>query len=356
MLSWIQVKNFRCFEEARLDLHPETTVLVGQNAQGKTSLLEAACLLMRLQSPRTSVRTDFIRFGAKACVIEGETKDARLRFGQSSTARKLAVNDAVASRSTDYLACTSRVVWMDHADMNLARGGGEHRRRFLDFAAAQLFGAYLPALRSYERALRSRNFLLKRDAAIAWKQVDAYAQLMEKHGKILSGCRDELIVRLSPYVAAIHERLSQGREAAALAYAKGHPGESLTADLEARRAEEERGRGTACGPHRDDVVLEINGRAAGAFASEGQQRTLCLALKLAQARVLEEGRGEPPLLLMDDIFGELDKHRRQALLGCLPAGTQKVMTTTFLDWAEGADPGGLTYEVAGGLTRLKSHS
>jgi DNA replication and repair protein RecF len=348
MLKWMRLKDYRCFEAAEVPFHAGTTLLVGRNAQGKTSLLEAACLLMRLQSPRTNTRTDFIRFGAKACIVEGQFNDTLLRVGQSSTVRRLAVDNVVTSRSGEYLSRTSRVVWMDHADMNLVRGSAEHRRRYLDFAAAQLYPTYLPALRNYERALRSRNFLLKRDAVIPWRQVDAYSKLMATHGELLSACRVELIARLRPHVRAAHQALSGGEEEGMLTYQGGYEGNSLEDDLAQARSEEERSRSTARGPHRDDVLLEINGRAAGSFASEGQQRTLCLALKLAQARVLEEGRGEPPLLLMDDIFGELDKARRQALLVNLPPQSQKIITTTFVDWADESGLDALIYEVEAG--------
>src|SRR3954471_6641537 len=110
MLSRLMLRDFRCFEQAELVLHPDLTLLVGRNAQGKTSLLEAMCVLMRLQSPRTNARTDFIRFGAKACVVEGRWNETRLRFGQSATTRRLAVDEAICGRSGDYLKCTARVV------------------------------------------------------------------------------------------------------------------------------------------------------------------------------------------------------------------------------------------------------
>ncbi|HSI62032.1 MAG TPA: DNA replication and repair protein RecF, partial [Candidatus Saccharimonadia bacterium] len=353
MLKWMRLKDYRCFEAAEVPFHPGTTLLVGRNAQGKTSLLEAACLLMRLQSPRTSTRTDFIRFGAKACIVEGQWNEASLRVGQSSTVRRLAVDNVVTGRSGEYLKHTSRVVWMDHADMNLARGGAEHRRRYLDFAAAQLYPAYLPALRNYERALRSRNFLLKRDAVIPWRQVDAYSKLVATHGEMLAACRAELVERLQPHVRHAHHALSSGAEEGTLTYLRGYEGNHLEEELAQARSEEERSRSTARGPHRDDVLLEINGRAAGSFASEGQQRTLCLALKLAQARALQDGRGEPPLLLMDDIFGELDKTRRQALLAHLPSHAQKIITTTFVDWAGESGLDALIYEVEAGSVRPK---
>jgi DNA replication and repair protein RecF len=306
------------------------------------------CLLMRLQSPRTSTRTDFIRFGAKACVIEGRWNDTRLRFGQSATTRRLAVDEAICGRSGEYLKSTARVVWMDHADMNLARGSAEHRRRYLDFAAAQLFPEYLPALKSYERALRSRNFLLKRDAKIAWKQVDAYGAQLAIHGEVLARCRAELVHRLAPHVQEAHAAVSNATEDAAVAYVRGFEGGSLEQALLDAREAEQRTRSTAVGAHRDELRLEVNARDAGAFASEGQQRTLCLALKLGQARVLEEGAGEPPLLLLDDIFGELDKRRRKALLKHLPSHAQKIITTTFMDWVDEESLEGSVFEVEAG--------
>ena len=348
MLSRLFLRDFRCFEQAELVLHPEMTLLVGRNAQGKTSLLEAVCVLMRLQSPRTNARTDFIRFGAKACVVEGRWNETRLRFGQSATTRRLAVDEAICGRSGDYLKSTARVVWMDHADMNLARGGAEHRRRYLDFAAAQLFPEYLPVLKSYERALRSRNFLLKRDAVISWKQVDAYGSQLAAHGEVLARCRAELIKRLAPHVQHAHAAVSGATEDAAIAHVRGFEGGSLEQALLDAREDEQRARSTAAGAHRDDVSLQVNGRDAGAFASEGQQRTLCLALKLAQARVLEEGAGEPPLLLLDDIFGELDKRRRTALLEHLPSHAQKIITTTFMDWVDEETLAGSVFEVDAG--------
>lgn len=348
MLNRLLVRDFRCFEKAELELHPETTVLTGSNAQGKTSLIEAVCVLMRLQSPRTSTRTDFIRFGAKSCLIEATEDEVKWRFAQSSSVRRLAINDTVCSRSGEYLRDTARIVWMDHADMNLARGGAEHRRRYLDFTAAQLFPEYLPALKHYERALRSRNFLLKRDKNISWREVDAYGHLLDEHGRLIKQCRSELAVKLKAPVTEAHDMLSGAAESASLSYRCGYEGDSLTEALHRFRREEERNRVTACGIHRDDLQLEINQRSVASFCSEGQQRTFCLALKLGQARILHEGRGEPPLLLMDDIFGELDKARRTALLSYLPKHTQKIITTTFMDWARDIVLEGQVYEVREG--------
>jgi DNA replication and repair protein RecF len=219
--------------------------------------------------------------------------------------------------------------------MNLLRGGAEYRRRFLDFAASQMFPDYLHALRGYERALRGRNHVLKRDASIAWKQADAFARVMDGFARTLWQRRAELCTALGPEVSLAHAKLSDGVENVRITHQfTSDPDLGLFEALLTVREEEARMRSTAFGPHRDDIGLSLNDLDATTFASEGQQRSFALALKLAQAQVLEHACGSPPLMLMDDVFGELDAHRRRALLSCLPPGTQKIITTTNLDWAD----------------------
>ena len=347
MLTELFARDFRCFAECRLQPHPELTLLVGRNAQGKTSLLEAACVLLRLQSPRTTTRTELIRLGTANCLIEGRFSEQGLRFAQSERVRRVAVDGAPCPRTADYLARSGRVVWMDHRDMGLLRGGAEQRRRYLDFAASQIFADYLPALRGYERALRGRNHVLKRDATISWRQADAFAGVMDGFARVLRARRAELTGALAPETARAHAHLSAEAEAAEIAHLSGQEQNDLAAQLAGLRAEEQRQRVTLAGPHRDDLALRLNGLDATAFASEGQQRSLAVALKVAQARVLEAACGIPPLLLIDDVFGELDAHRRRALLELLPAGTQKILTTTSLEWASADGVNGDVWRVEG---------
>lgn len=339
MLTEIEVRDFRCFQRARIDLHPRMTILVGRNAQGKTSLLEAACVLLRLQSPRTAVRTELIRFEAANYVIEGKWNGHSMRHAASASSRRLALDNAVCGRSADYLANSGLVVWMDHADMNLVRGSGEHRRRFLDFAASQIAPDYLKALQGYNRALRARNYVLKREQAINWRQADAYARLMDTFHTTLTAERRKLLADLQPVASRVMTDLSQHREEVQIAYQPGCDEGTLLDTLAARRDEEARARTTATGAHRDDFAVHLNGRPADAFASEGQQRSISISLKLAQARTLEAIRGSAPLLLIDDIFGELDPVRRRALLAALPTESQAIITTTHLDWAGEAGVG-----------------
>lgn len=348
MLSDLFLRDFRCFEQCRVELHPQCTLFIGRNAQGKTSLLEAVCVLLRLQSPRTSQRSQWLRLGQSSLLLEGGFNGHRLRLGQSERLRRLAV-DAVPCRLTaDYLAASGRVVWMDFRDMNLVRGGSEHRRRYLDFAASQIDPQYLRALRDYERALRSRNFALKRHAVIDWRQVDAFAEVMQEQADLLQRSRAALVDLLRPEVSAAHADLSGGREQAGLSYVPGSTPGLLVAQLRELREQEAQTRQTALGPHRDDLELWINGLAADAFASEGQQRSLALALKVAQAKVLCDAQGRAPLLLLDDVFGELDEHRRRALMQLLPTDSQCIITTTQLQWMQQAQwPQSRIYRVEG---------
>lgn len=352
MLERLLVRDFRCFDRVQVELDPEMTAFVGRNGQGKTSLLEAACVLLRLQSPRTSSREEWIRFGQKSAVVEGRWGEMDLRVAVTAGARRLAVDGVVCGRSGEYLGRSGLVVWMDHDDMNLLRGGSEHRRRFLDFVGSQVYSDYLPALRSYDRALRGRNHVLKRDAVISWKEVEAFGRVMSEHARVLTGRRAELCEAMRSPVSDFHKRVSGGEETAGVVYAPSFAGSDLNGELFNLREEEARLRSTLKGPHRDDLEMTLRGQDAKAFASEGQQRTLALSMKLSQARVLFEMSGQAPLLLVDDVFGELDAERRLAFLNCLPTGTQKILTTTRMDWVgEGIDCG-RRYEVIGGGVEL----
>ena len=289
---------------------------------------------------------DLIRHGSRACVVEGTYAGKTLRCGFSPVQRKLAVDGSVCSRGQEYLSNSGVVVWMDHSDMNLLRGGGECRRRYLDFTGSQISGEYAEALRNYDRALRSRNYVLKRDAVVNWRQADAYAAVMAQCASVIWTVRSRLMTDVAGPASQAMGWLSGGAEEIQFQLQCGADFPDLREALNASRAVEERTRSTAAGPHRDDIAILINGREAGSFASEGQQRSISIAMKLAQAQVLERFRGQPPLLLLDDVFGELDQNRRRLLLENLPKGSQRLITTTGGEWVTGMGER-LVYEVEG---------
>lgn len=338
VLRSLNLNQFRCFTSLRLDLAAGVTLFHGNNAQGKTSILEAMCVLLRLQSPRTATLGDCIRFSEKTFAIGGllaGTVPSDLRLQYRETGRKLLVDGEMQKSAADYLRHSALVVWMANDDLALVRGGGDGRRRFLDFMASQLYPGYREALRAYEKALRSRNFLLKRDASPKWPQIDAYSRLLHDYGQVLSSARRMLVEQLQPRAAEAQARIGGGGEILTLHYesASGE-GDDLLTLLESRREEELRKRQTAAGPHRDELALLLQDKPAAKFASEGQQRTVALALKLGQANLFLETRQEPPVMLIDDIFGELDPGRRNALMANWPSASQKLITTTHLDWLD----------------------
>ncbi|MEM9479714.1 MAG: DNA replication and repair protein RecF [Verrucomicrobiota bacterium] len=350
MLFQLKLRDFRCFESLSLEFGSGASAFVGRNAQGKTSILEAVCVLLRLQSPRASKSDHFVRIGAQGFFVEGEWNGVPLQYSSAGTRKRLAADGSVCRKRADYLASSGLVVWMGNTDLELVRGSGENRRRFLDFAASQLHAGYGEALRNYDRALRARNFLFKRDARPDWKSIDAYTQLLVEHGKTLTEQRADLASVLQPLTDEAYRQISLGECApVGLRYMSGAGDGDFEHAFENSREEDARRRQTTVGPHRDDLEIQIGEMPASQFASEGQQRSIALAMKLAQANVLRELRNQSPILLVDDIFGELDPPRRNALFSAFPADSQKLLTTTHLDWADEAVSNGLKiFEVSGG--------
>jgi len=331
MLAELQLRNFRCFESLRVELEPGFNFFLGRNGQGKTSILEAACVLLRLQSQRSSTLAPVVRFGETSFGVSGRIENHRLEFRYSALRRKVSVDDVEQKTLGEYLSLV-RVVSFANTDIELVRGGSEARRRYLDFLGSQIDPLYRPSLRSYERALRSRNALLK-SAQPRPREVAAYDQPLIEHGTKLSAMRARLVERLAPLAAQAHEQVSRVAENLELRFEPGNEPD-FAQDLRDSHARELRMRQTIVGPHRDDIELLVQGKKAPQYASEGQQRTVALALKIAQAQLFTQEEGTAPLLLIDDIFGELDPERRNALLAHLPAGAQKLVTATTMQWRE----------------------
>jgi DNA replication and repair protein RecF len=336
MLTELQLRSFRCFESLGVKLSPGFNFFVGQNGQGKTSILEAACVLLRLQSQRSSTLLPVVRFGEKSFAVSGRRENHLLEFRYRALRRKISF-DQVEQRTLDEYLRIARVVSFANADIELVRGGSEARRRYLDFLASQIDPRYRPTLRAYERALRSRNALLK-SAHSRLRELAAYDPPLLEHGAKLSAMRARLVERLSPLASAAHREISGNSETLQLEFSPGNDDDFGRALVESR-PQELRLRQTVVGPHRDDIQILVEARAANQYASEGQQRTVALALKIAQSRVFMMEEGTPPLLLIDDIFGELDPGRRNSLLQHLPAEAQKLVTATSMQWREGGYDG-----------------
>jgi DNA replication and repair protein RecF len=341
MVSKLNVRDFRCFTKLEIEFHPESTCIVGRNAIGKTSLLEAVSVLARLQSPRSNGLSQLIRLGARGLVLDGYLSDYHLQFYYSSTRRKLAL-DAVEQKNAAQFLGIARVVYFANSDIELVRGSGEIRRRFFDYVGSQLFKNYREIYRSYDKALRSRNRCL-RLVPVRPRELAAHTRTLLQYGHQLTALRGFLVERLEPLVVDAFGLISDRGEPLSIRYRAGATDDFERALYETRE-EEARLHATVVGPHRDDLRMLLFSQPAELFASEGQQRTIVIALKLAQARLLDLEFGTNPILLLDDIFGELDANRRNRLLAALPARGQRIITTTNLEWLT-EKPAGQFYQL-----------
>ncbi|MGA0854333.1 MAG: DNA replication/repair protein RecF [Luteolibacter sp.] len=326
----LRLMDFRCFESLDLEAPEAGAILTGDNAQGKTSILEAICMLVRLQSPRSHRLATLARFGKDAFGIAGYAWEKEHQVKWTRSGISLKQDTAPCNSRSDYLAQGGLVVWMGNEDLELIRGPGETRRRYLDFIGSQIDPAYRRAWSRYRRALTAKNLLL-REGQGRDKEIFSYDQILAEHGTYLIQARAQMIAQLNPFAANAQSSISGRNESLTLDYLPAS-GPDLHQSIIEARERERKNRQSVVGPHRDDVSLRIDGKPAADFASEGQQRTIALALKLAQGRLLESAGKSTPVYLLDDIFGELDPQRRNALINHMPSNAQKWITTTHLDW------------------------
>jgi DNA replication and repair protein RecF len=322
-------------------------LVIGRNGEGKSNLLEAVELLGSLRSHRCSSDRDLIRQGQPAALIAAECSGAdrlelELRRQGGRQARR---NGRVLERQHELIG-PLRCVGFSALDLDLVRGEPALRRQWLDRVVLQLEPVYAELLSRYGRLLRQRSQLLRRGLAQGQLQdlLEAFDQQMAVVGTRLHRRRLRALRRLQPLAAAWQGRLSAGREQLLLRYQPGtaldvegaEPDQegpwrdSLLEQLRAQRPEELRLGQCAVGPHRDEVVLELGDQPARRYGSAGQQRTLVLALKLAELELVQQLWGEPPLLLLDDVLAELDPDRQQLLLEAVGEGHQCLVSATHL--------------------------
>lgn len=346
-LKSIHLRQFRNYKEQQVDFTAAKTILVGNNAQGKSNLLEAVELLATLRSHRMGRDRDLIQDGEVASQINATLQrqtgisDLTLTLRRNGR-RSVALNSENLRRQMDFLGVLNAVQFSS-LDLELVRGGPENRRNWLDTLLIQLEPIYAHILQQYNQVLRQRNAFLKQNQDSALSTQDSELALWDAQlattGTRVIRRRDRALQRLAPIAKAWHASISGSTEILQINYVpsvaleQNHPEQIQQAFLEKiqlRAIAELRQGTTLVGPHRDEVELTINQTPARQYGSQGQQRTLVLALKLAELQLIEEVVGEPPLLLLDDVLAELDPSRQNQLLDTIQDRFQTLITTTHL--------------------------
>ncbi|MGI8501895.1 MAG: DNA replication/repair protein RecF [Hassallia sp.] len=346
-LKSIHLRQFRNYKEQQVDFTAAKTILVGNNAQGKSNLLEAVELLATLRSHRMARDRDLIKDGEVASQINATLQrqsginDLTLTLRRNGR-RTVALNSENLRRQMDFLGVLNAVQFSS-LDLELVRGGPENRRNWLDTLLIQLEPIYAFILQQYNQVLRQRNAFLKQNQDSALSTQDSELALWDAQlattGTRVIRRRDRALQRLAPIAQAWHASISGSTEILQINYVpsipleQNHPEQIQQAFLEKiqlRAVAELRQGSTLVGPHRDEVELTINQTPARQYGSQGQQRTLVLALKLAELQLIEEVVGEPPLLLLDDVLAELDPSRQNQLLDAIQDRFQTLITTTHL--------------------------
>lgn len=342
-VSSISLVNFRNFESFGVVLDPGLTVLVGSNAVGKTNTVEALQLVTTGRSFRRPKPLELLREGAQEGRAEGRIEgdgrviDVECEIAQGK--RTFRRNGKVCHAGD--LAGTLMSILFCPDDLTLAKGSASLRRQEIDTFGAQASQGYDKVVRAYGKAVEQRNSFLKGE----WADdvfLDAWDETVALGGATLLYHRCSLFLRLAARFSEVYAQISGG-ETARASYVCSLPADPFgktkeelrelhLEGLRACRAEDVRRQFTGVGPHRDDIEFTVSGRSARAFASQGQQRSIVLAWKMAEVMVSQDVIGETPLLLLDDVMSELDESRRAALTSFVEEGLQTVVTTTNLGY------------------------
>ena len=345
-IKQLQLMNFRNYPQLHLLPDDGLCVLTGDNAAGKTNVLESIFLCALGRSHRTPRDAELVldgeEYGMAALTLDtlGGTRTISIKLSTREKKRIL-IDGTQLARSGELMGCLN-VVMFAPEDLMLVKGGPGERRRFMDMELSQLKPSYYYTLQRYNEALKQRNALLKLDDPGVMGQLDPWDEQLSRLGAAITRERADFLDQLTGIAGRVHLKLSGNQETLVLSYHPNLPeiapeeleGEMLRRLREAREKDLFRG-ATSVGPHRDDIDMVLDGTDVRTYGSQGQQRTVVLSLKLSELALMQELKGESPVLLLDDVFSELDRKRQRLLLEAV-RGCQTFITCTHLEELEEA--------------------
>ena len=336
IIKSLDLLNFRNYESLHLELSEGTNIFYGDNAQGKTNILESLYMISTTKSHRGVKDRDLIRFGQEEAHIRTVLIKNDLDYQvdmhlKKSKSKGVAINRQKIRRASELIGLL-HIVFFSPEDLSIVKDGPAQRRRFMDMELCQLDKSYLHDLSQYNKAVEQRNKLLKD----VWQfpqladTLDVWDDQLATYGSRIITRRKEFIEELAQIVGSIHEKLSGGRERLVISYEPNSTAEELASDLRKSREKDKMTKNTNAGPHRDDFSFVGNDIDLRRFGSQGQQRTCALSLKLSEIELVTRLIGEKPVLMLDDVLSELDSRRQNYLMNTI-GGIQTLITCTGLD-------------------------
>ena len=337
VIKSLKLKNYRNYDLLDLKFDPNTNILYGDNAQGKTNILEALYLSGTTKSHRGTKDRDIIQFGYDESHIETTIEKRGINFQidmhlKKNSPKGIAI-DKVPIRRAGELFGIVHFVFFSPEDLNIIKEGPAGRRRFIDLELSQLDKIYLNNLSNYNRIINQRNSLLKDiyGQKNLMETLDIWDMQLVSYGTKVLERRKEFICQVNEIISDMHYILTGGKERITLSYESGTGNMSLEEALAKHRDRDIRMKSTTVGPHRDDICFTTqNGIDVRRFGSQGQQRTAALSLKLSEIELVKRVINDTPVLLLDDVLSELDKHRQNYLLDSIH-DIQTIITCTGLD-------------------------
>ena len=336
IIKYLELSDFRNYDEMHIDLSPNTNIFFGDNAQGKTNILEAVFLTGTTKSHKGSHDADIISFGKSFGVIRALFNkngiDYKIGIQLRRDKRKaISVNGSPIKKAADLLGIVN-VVLFSPEDLSIIKSGPEKRRRFIDMTLCQIDKEYLFALSGYNKIINQRNKLLKNyDRRVDISDtLDIWDDQLVNYGNQVIKKRKEFIIDIKDLLKDIHFNLTGNDDILNIEYKENTGEEEYKEKLIRSRERDIIFKNTSIGPHRDDIVFNINDIDVKKFGSQGQQRTVALALKLSEIEIIKKAVDDTPILLLDDVLSELDMNRQRYLLESL-GDTQTLITCTGLD-------------------------
>ena len=352
----LNVQNFRNYENISIDLSPGINVFYGNNAQGKTNLLEAVYLLATARSHRTTNEKECIRQGKDEAilkvVLDIRGKEEKIDIHLRKTGRKTIQINGYPITKISELIGRMHVVVFSPEDLSLIKNGPTQRRKFIDMEISQVDPIYLYNLQQYYKVLRQRNHLLKNvlHPSLVQDTIFAWDEQLSHYGVLIMKRRKTFVEQLEVTTAKIHESITKEKEKLTIFYDHAMPmeeGEYLS--LLKKNLEKDMKYGTTgCGVQHDDMILYLNGADVRIYGSQGQQRTTALSLKLAEMRMMREEVKDDPILLLDDVMSELDKDRQIQLAEYIK-NSQTIITCTGIEDSIKQLPSGKMFYVENGM-------